>query len=261
VKPSRDELRARLEQVSAPDPRPDFVARLAVRLRSIDPGAHDLGDDPGLRRPRAGPGFVALGAAAFILAVLLALLPAGDRQIEVTGTPSATQPDEGEGGARIAPSSTTSTTVRSTETTLAESRPGATVSPADRSGPSPGVPDLSRDPGVKDRPTSTTRPAPPPTTTKPTTEPLALTCAAGRPEGQPGVRCDWSQSTAPAFAAYRLWRATGTEAKQVLTTIPNREVTSFVDRPTAGVHHYMVEALDAQNRVVGRSRVVEAVCC
>jgi hypothetical protein len=268
VRPSRDEIRAQLEALSPPEPRPEFTARLEARLRAVDLRVGDLEGDPGVRRWRAGPGFLALGAVAAIAIVLFALLPeqSGSR-VGVTGTPPAAQP-EGGAATPVEPSASTTTTLASGPATSVPGRTGgagptATVAPGDRSGPSPGVPVLPAGPGTTIAATPTTRVRTEPTTTTrpPEPETLALACVAGQPEGQPGVQCDWSQSTAPSFAAYRVWRATGTEAKQVLTTIPVRTITRYVDRPGAGVQHYMVEALDAQNRVVGRSAIVEAVCC
>jgi hypothetical protein len=121
---------------------------------------------------------------------------------------------------------------------------------------------LPSGPVTTERPTDTTRPAPATTTTT-TAEPevLNLNCVAGQPEGRPGVQCTWSQSTSPAFYGYRLWRATGTEAKQTIYSVSDRTTTTYIDRPVAGVQHYMVEAYDTGGRVSGRSAVVEVTCC
>jgi hypothetical protein len=265
MKPTRDELRARLEALdAAPAPRPAFVARLEARLQSIDPRLA-VPEPPPMRRHRALPGMVALGAAVTAIALLFALLPCGgdDRRLDSTGTPPAAEPGDTAPPTTGAPPETTTTTL-----------PGPTVpgptsatSLPDRTGtPGAVVPSLPPGPG-------TTRPSPPTTqartdrstttTTRPAEpEALTLTCVAGQPEGQPGIQCDWSQSTAPAFASYRLWRASGTAPKQQLTSIPVRTITRYIDRPPAGeVEHYQVEALDSQGRVVGRSPIVEAICC
>jgi hypothetical protein len=266
VKPSRDELRARLEGHTPPAPHEDFVNRLANRLRAIDPsttGTHV----PVFRRP-PWRGFVALAAAAAAVALLFGVLPNGghDPRLDVTGRPPAGQPEQGEPGTTAPPApSTTTVPGVGPGTTIARAPavgPVTTLAPRAANNP---IPSLPAGPATTQRPTDTTRRpgAAPTTTTTAPAEPEALTlsCVAGQPEGSPGVQCDWSQSTAPAFYAYRLWRATGTGAKQSIYAVSNRTTTRYIDRPSTGLQHYMVEAVDNQGRVAGRSPVVEVTCC
>ncbi|MEY2568218.1 MAG: hypothetical protein QOE35_2747 [Actinomycetota bacterium] len=265
MKPSRDELRARLEGQAAPEPRTEFVDRLGHRLRAIDPSTADT-HVPVFRRP-PWRGYVALAATAAVVALLFGVLPRGahDGRVDVTGQPPAGQPEQGEPGPTAPPEvSTTTVPAAGTGTTIAHgpNSPTTTVpSPATNA-----VPVLPSGPVTTARPIATTRPPRPATTTTttaPPAEPEALTldCVAGQPEGSPGVQCQWSGSTSPTFYAYRLWRATGTEAKQAIYSVPNRTTTTYIDRPTTGLQHYMVEAYDSNGQVSGRSPVVEVTCC
>jgi hypothetical protein len=269
VTPSRDELRAQLEGLDAPSPRPDFVRRLEARLQSIDPTAADAAPASTFRRRNAAPGFLALGAVAVLVAVLFLVLPrADDNRLGVTGRPPIEEPGavETPGGTTVPATGTTTTAPGVTATTTVvrtDGAPTTTRAGAPNSGGSQAVPSLPQAP-VTSEPTATTRPRPAPTTTttkQAEPEVLAITCAGGQPEGQPGVQCDWSQSTSPAFASYKVWRATGTEARQLLTTIPVRTITRYIDRPGTGVFKYMVEAVDGQGRIVGRSTIFETSCC
>lgn len=262
--PKRDELRTALERVDAPAPRPEFVERLGHRLQALDqttPGKHT----PVFKRPPAF-GFLALGAVAVVVALLFGM--AGkptDPRLDVTGQPPAGQPEQGEPGPTAPPPSTTTSVVGGPVTTVVPTGGPATTLAPSAPAPNAVVPVLP--PGPTERPTTdTTRPRSQPTTTTtapPPAEPetLALTCVAGQPEGRPGIQCDWAQSTSAAFASYRVWRRTGSEAQQVVTTIPVRTITRYIDRPAAGVYDYMVEALDGQSRVVGRTAIVEVTCC
>jgi hypothetical protein len=268
VTPSRDELQARLEALdAAPAPRAEFVSRLEARLQSIDPRLA-LPEPPPARRHRALPGLVALGVAAAAIAMVFTLLPeAGrDRRLGTTGNPPADAPASEAGPSTTVALSGTTTTLAGSPTASTVPSVSSPTSAPDRSGtPGAVVPSLPPGPG-------TTRPSPVTTTPRtersttttrpPEPEALSLSCVAGQPEGQPGIQCDWSQSTAPAFASYRLWRATGTDAKQQINSIPVRTITRYIDRPPAGdLEHYQVEALDSQGRVIGRSPIVEATCC
>jgi hypothetical protein len=235
-------------------PRADFVARLERRLRTIDPRGAAAEPEPApdlLARRRPGPG-LALGAAAVVVAVLMLLLPGADtdRQLDITGRPAASAPDQLDGDVTTVVPGATTTTVTGAPADVPPSP--TTTAVVDRTPARPS-------PLATDRPTDTTRPARPEPTRPDAPEVLRLQCSAGPPEGRQAIACAWSQSSVAAFASYRLWRASGTEAKQVVFMTAERSTTRYVDRPAPGVgHRYQVEALDAQGRVIGRSPIVEA---
>jgi hypothetical protein len=268
--PSRDELRAQLEGLEPPSPRPEFVERLGSRLQAMDQ-LTERRHVPVFRRPPAF-GFLALAAVAVVVGILFTSLPDNGRdpRLDVFGPPSAHQPDQPEPDAvaPAAPTTTTTAPVAPTGTTTPAARAGGptpTVDPnATGTDRLPAVPELPAGPATTQKPTATTRPRSEPTTTTtapPQLEALTLSCVAGQPEGSPGIQCDWSQSSAPSFYAYRLWRATGSEPKQQVTAIPSRAITRFIDRPGTGVWHYQVEVVDTSGQVVGKSPIVEATCC
>lgn len=89
-------------------------------------------------------------------------------------------------------------------------------------------------------------------------EPLDLQCKALRYEGRDGVVCQWSPSHHPMFAAYRLLRASRAgESVEVFRT-EHRDETHALDPTVEPDREYLfvVEAVDDEGRVLGRSRPV-----
>jgi fibronectin type 3 domain-containing protein len=87
---------------------------------------------------------------------------------------------------------------------------------------------------------------------------LRLACTAGRPDGVPAVRCEWSPT--PGAVRYDLYRKA---ADGTLERLASGDATVFVDRTVVeGTGYgYGVKALDGAGRVVGMGGFVFVRCC
>jgi hypothetical protein len=238
TKPSRKELRDLLNAAARPEPRPAFVERLAARLRAVDNAETVVVVDHAPERPRRWRVALPAVAATAVLAVVLVQATDTNDPARLDQAGSARQPETGEPTTTTA-APTTSTLPPGPTTTVAVTRP-APVAPA---------------PAPDRRPQSTT------TTAKARVEPLRLSCAGSSEGGQPTITCRWSQPESRGVAQSRLWRERD-GAKRVLATV-GADATQYVDRTVerGGSYQYLVEALDAEGRVVARSAAVRTVCC
>ena len=271
------ELLGELGDATTPEPSALFVAKLEADLRTMDQTAEAeprREQAPRRRRARllvaAGP-VAALTAAAAAAAVTLLPSDPHPRQV-TTADPGATAPAP-------PPASTTPSSVPTPTRVTAPppwlppaaapplpSTPSTTMAPRPAAPPAPAT-----GPGEQPTPTSlpvhepvtTTVPHETTTTTAPTPQVLSLNCQGATVSGSPAVSCAWSQSSAPAFAWYRLYReAPG--SNRVLVFSSNVRTTTSTGDTTAQAgttYSYVIEATDAAGNAVGKSAPVIVSCC
>ena len=134
--------------------------------------------------------------------------------------------------------------------------PKAKVEPAEGAGPAGDLPaPAAPEPATVIAPKPTVAPKPVPVVDK---QLLRLACAAGRPDGVPKVRCEWS--TTSAAVRYDLYRKTADVTPERVYSGPD---TAFVDTAVAegAGYGYGVKAIDAAGRVVGMGGFVGVRCC
>ena len=110
-----------------------------------------------------------------------------------------------------------------------------------------------------------TEPHPTTTTTAPATtvQTLSLGCRSGMPDGVPTASCAWSKATAAGFHHYRLTReVVGTPRQEIFTTT-DHDVTGYVDHglQVGANYSYIIEAYDADGRLIARSQPFHFTCC
>lgn len=148
------------------------------------------------------------------------------------------------------PYPTTSTTARPTD----HHEPGPTTS-------------TTRPPEGTRYPTTSTTAKPTTSTTRPptdtTVQTLSFGCATGMPDGKPTASCRWSKTTAPGFHHYRLTReVVGTPRQEIFTTT-DHDVTGYVDHDlrVGANYSYIIEAYDADGRLIAHSAPFHFTCC
>jgi hypothetical protein len=230
-----------LHEAPRPEPRHDFVERLAARLRAVDNTETVVvaGHDPApVRRWR-----VALPAFA-ALAVVLAIV------VQTAGDDSGSLNTIDSNGPAAQPENQVPTTVPSVE------RPTTTTVP-----PTPTTTVVTDQRAPAMRPPTREEPVRPTTTVPPKPEPMRLACSGGSRDGTPFVTCTWSRPDVRGIARYRIWREhNGT--KQVLATVET-DMTQYADRDveSGAIYQYLVEAIDGTGKIVGRTPVVRVTCC
>lgn len=266
MKPKLDRRSLRLElermgQEAAPPPSPRFAADLEQRLRA-EPRITVVEPAPVVVRPRYRGAWAAVAAA--VVAVLALIGPQGGGDVSVTtddaaatSTPTTRRP---------APT-TTSTTGASPTTTVAPvpaPAPVATTVPAPPARPTTTTTAVPR--------TTTTIAAvvgPEPvqlTTTTSTTIPivrLELRCGATVTELGPKVTCAWSAFEDARLAKWRVYRAAGKDAKQLVWTSADAGVRSYEDSAVVAgtTYQYLVEAVNAEGRTLAKGGITEVACC
>lgn len=286
MRPTLEEVKARLGEAGAappPRPRPDFVDALESRLVAQAAGGEDAavlrvpGCEPAPVRPRRV--LLALAAVGVVLAALV-VAPSGQEP------PSRVRTVDMVPAMRPEPVSPVSAPAPVAEPVIPPPEPApspaVTVVPAPRPRPvaEPGpkgaavpvpAPTTSTVPpaATPTSPVSDPKPVsePPPATTTspppPAPEGLALRCHARTRAGGPQVSCEWSESTSPEFAGYRLMRKTASGAVVKVFATRERAARSFIDTAVkqGERYGYVVEAKDASGRVIARSGVASVTCC
>lgn len=266
-------LRRHLEHlgtVPVPPPSPGFAARTEEHLRSLRT-VPVLAPAPRAPRRRIRPAWVPVAVAVAAVGAVVGLaIPRGGHRVVVT-TGGGAVPST----STSAPEPPSTTTVPTPATTAAPTAPATTTSttpPATRPRPAPttttAAPATTTTTVAPPRPVETTtapttRPPEPPTTTTtaPPVLPITLQCSRSNAGPPYTVSCTWSAVTDPAFAGWRLFRAVGTNPKQVAFTSTDPAARSWTDADVTqgNVYHYLVEALAGDGRTIARSAVVEVV--
>ena len=267
------DLLGRLEDSPTPEPSAAFVARLEAELRRMDQlvDADQLrSGSPRTRRARllvaAGP-VAALTAAAAAAAVTL--LPGDPHPRRVTtADPGLSAPSPSPTATE--PPAQSPTTVVAPPWLPATAAPPVSAPPSRALRPAPTTP-TTRAPASNDHRVGSVTPPPAVTTTVPAVtttvapkpETLSLSCAGAMVSGNPAVSCAWSQSSAPAFAGYRLYREVVGTPRVLVFSTSTRAQTSAGDKTVqAGTtYSYRVEAVDAAGNVVGSSAASSVSCC
>lgn len=85
---------------------------------------------------------------------------------------------------------------------------------------------------------------------------LRLACAPDSIEGERGILCQWSETTQPEARRYLVYRAVGTDGRELIAEIPidGRQAHFDTDVIPGEVHTYAVLAVDGDGDIVAQSR-------
>ena len=94
-------------------------------------------------------------------------------------------------------------------------------------------------------------------------QPIRLQCRPAMRDNTPTVGCRWSRAHHPRFAGYRLFRAERGQAPTLVFQSSELGATSFADTSVTPDHRYayVVKIVNANGRVIGRSRAEHVRCC
>jgi hypothetical protein len=251
----------RMGQEAVPPPSARFASELEERLRA-EPRITVVEPSPVPVRPRYRGAWVAVAAA--VAAVLALVQPNGGGDVSVTTDDAAATSMP----TTTRPAPTTITTVIPATTTVAPAPAPPPV--ATTATPPPARPTTTT---AVPKTTTTTMaavvgpdPVPITPTTTTTTAPIVrldLRCAATAGEVGPKVTCTWSGLEHPELGGWRMYRAAGKDAKQLVWSSTDPGVRSYEDTAvTSGsTYQYLVEAVTAEGRTLAKGGITEVACC